>query len=102
MRGIERPFFAGYYHHRWLCEVNGTEITFQFKPAMLHAYRQFYLRKPLLKRVRAEVAAAWFFWEGSFAYSEKIIIDRDEVQRDLRAFKAKARAIPNPFESRFT
>lgn len=89
MRGIERPFFCGYYHHRWLCEVEGTSISFQFKPAMLHAYRQFYLRRPWFRKVNPHYDAVWFFWQGSFDYREKVIIDRDEVQADLRAFKAR-------------
>lgn len=86
-RGMERPFFCGYYHHRWLCEVEGTSISFMFKPAMLHAYRQFYFRRPWFKKVNPELDAAWFFWDDSFGYQEKIIIDRNEVQEDLRRFK---------------
>jgi SAM-dependent methyltransferase len=88
-RGVERPYFCGYYHHRWLCEVVGTSITFLFKPAMLHAYRQFHFRKPWYKKMNPELEAVSFFWKNSFTYREKIIIDRDEVQADLRAFKTQ-------------
>lgn len=86
-RGVERPFFCGYYHHRWLCEVEGTEISFLFKPAMLHAYRKFHFNKPFFKRMNPEHASSYFFWNGEFQYRERIIIDRDEVQKDLEAFK---------------
>ena len=89
MRGVERPFFCGYYHHRWLCEVTNTFISFQFKPAMLHAYRKFYLKKPWFLKVNPEKAAIGFFWEGGFGYTEKILIDRDEVQEDLIGFKKR-------------
>ena len=97
MRGIERPFFCGYYHHRWLCEVENTSIAFQFKPAMLHAYRQFYLRKPWFRTVRPERAVSYFFWEGEFQYCEKILIDRDAVQNDLRRFRQEAKKLKNIF-----
>lgn len=88
-RGIERPFYCGYYHHRWLCEVEGTKIKFQFKPAMIHAYRRFHFRKPWYKRVNPELAAVGFFWQDSFQFEERIIIERDEVQQDLVDFKHK-------------
>ena len=97
MRGIERPFFCGYYHHRWLCEIDQNAITFQFKPAMLHAYRQFHLRKPWFSNVAPEMAVSYFFWEGEFHYSEKILIDRDEVQNDLRRFRREAKDLKNIF-----
>lgn len=101
-RGVERPFFCGFYHHRWLCEVEGTTIRFMFKPAMLHAYRQFHFRKPWLKRIRPELDAEYFFWEGAFQYEEKILIDRDEVQSDLRAFKRRFSDKGNLFVSKFS
>ncbi len=105
-RGVERPFFCGYYHHRWLCEVLGgvleQSIQFQFKPAMLHAYRKFYLSKPWYARVNPDLAVSYFFWQESFGYSEKIIIDRDEVQRDLQCFRRKAKAMPDKWISKYS
>lgn len=100
-RGVERPFFCGYYHHRWLCEVSGVSIQFQFKPAMLHVYRQFHLRKPWFMRINPELAVSHFFWKQSFEYHEKIIIDRNEVQQDLRHFRARALQIKDRFEFRY-
>jgi hypothetical protein len=88
-RGVERPFYCGYYHHRWLCEVEGTKISFMFKPAMLHAYRKFHFRKPWNKKVNPQLEAVGFYWQGAFEFEERIIIDRDEVQQDLVQFKQK-------------
>lgn len=88
-RGVERPFYCGYYHHRWLCEVEGTRIQFLFKPAMIHAYRRFHFRKPWYKRMNPKFEAVGFFWKDHFEFEEKIIIDRQEVQRDLLDFKRR-------------
>lgn len=96
-RGIERPFYCGYYHHRWLCEVEGTKITFLFKPAMIHAYRQFHLVKPWFKKMNPSYGSIGFFWKDSFSFEEKVIIDRDEVQENLRSFKKRAKELPRLF-----
>lgn len=101
-RGVERPFYCGYYHHRWLCETEGTSIRFLFKPAMLSAYRRFHFRKPFYKKVNPELDASFFFWTGSFGYAEKILIDRDEVQRDLVEFKRRFSGRRDLFVSKYT
>ena len=80
-KGVERPFYCGFYHHRWLCEAEDSSITFQFKPAMIHAYRRFHFRKPWYKKVNPELDAVGFFWSGSFGFQERIIIDRNDVQK---------------------
>lgn len=88
-KGVERPFYCGYYHHRWLCETEGTKISFLFKPAMLSAYRRFHFSAGPLRKINPAYEWSGFFFEGSFEFEERIIIDRDEVQRDLREFKKK-------------
>lgn len=100
-RGVERPFYCGYYHHRWLCEIEGNKIVFQFKPAMIHSYRQFHFRKPFYKKVNPEHAAACLFWQGSFQFEERILIDRNDVQEDLRAFKRRYSGTKNLFTSKY-
>jgi len=100
-RGVERPFYVGYYHHRWLSEVCGTKLSFMFKPAMIHAYRQFYLRKPMFKKVNPRYESVGFFWENAFEFEEKIIIDRDAVQKDLRDFKQAASRLDHLFISKY-
>jgi len=92
-RGVERPFYTGYYHHRWLCEYENQQLTFMFKPAMLHAYRGFYFSKPWYKKINPDYLVTGFFWKGSFEFEEKILIDRNEVQQDLIAFKEKYKPI---------
>lgn len=96
-KGVERPFYCGYYHHRWLCEVEGTNIIFTFKPAMLHAYRRFHFRKPWYRKVNPKYDSVGFFWTESFGYKENIIIDRDEVQSSLMQFKQLHQNLPSLF-----
>jgi len=100
-KGVERPFYCGYYHHRWLCEVNGSEISFMFKPAMLHAYRRFYFRKRWYQKINPRYDAAGFFWEGSFIFKERILIDRDQVQEDLLRFKAQYQNTSDVFVGKY-
>jgi len=80
-----------------LCEVEGTKLSFLFNPAMLHAYRQFHLVKPWFKKMNPSYGSVGFFWKGTFSFEEKIIIDRDEVQENLRTFKKMAKALPRLF-----
>jgi SAM-dependent methyltransferase len=101
-RGIERPFYCGYYHHRWLCEVEGKKISFLFKPAMMHAYRRFHLVKPWHKKVNPRYGSVGFFWKESFEFEEKIIIDRDDVQSNLQEFKKTARLLPDLFLPKYS
>lgn len=85
--GMDRPFFSGWYHHRWLCEIEGNEITFIFKPAMIHAYRRFHFRRLPWRRLNPEYEAVWLWWKNDFKYGEKILIDRKDVHEDLLRFK---------------
>ena len=102
IKGVERPFYTGYYHHRWLCEVENNHIFFQFKPAMIHSYRRFHFVKPWYKRVNHErYGSAGFFWKESFQYSERVLIERDEVQESLTQFKAKHGHLRDLFVHRF-
>lgn len=100
-RGVERPFYCGYYHHRWLCDIEGTEIRFTFKPAMLHAYRKFHFRKRWYHKVNPRYDSVGFFWQGSFGYREEVIIDRDEVQAGLLDFKRRHQDLPSLFVRKY-
>lgn len=100
-KGVERPFFCGYYHHRWLCEWDGKTLSFMFKPAMIHAYRQFHFRTGIFRRVNPKYEITSFLWKGSFDYREKILIDRDEVQSDLVQFKKNFAGIRDLFVSKY-
>lgn len=88
-KGVERPWWCGHYHHRWLVEVSGSRVSFQFKPHNLHASRAFYFRRWPWQQMRDRYRVVSLLWEGSFEYEERVIIDYRDVQRDLRDFKQR-------------
>jgi len=100
-KGVERPFYCGYYHHRWLCETEGTKISFMFKPAMLHAYRRFHFNTGPFRKINPKYESTGFFWDGSFQFEEKIIIDRNDVQKDLINFKGTFQNSPDLFTPKY-
>ncbi len=100
-KGVERPFYCGYYHHRWMCELDRGKLTFLFKPAMLHAYRRFHFTKSFLRKVNPKYDAIGFFWQDSFAFEEKILIDRNQVQDDLIRFKETYSRVPDLFVNKY-
>lgn len=93
-KGVQRPDWCGFYHHRWFVTVTGETITFQFKPHNVHFSRQFYFRRWPWQRMREHYANTYLLWAGSFRFEERIVIDYREVQADLRAFKRAHRRVP--------
>ena len=96
-KGVERPFYCGYYHHRWLCEEENGKLVFLFKPAQLHAYSRFHFRLPWFKKLNPRHSSLGFFWKESFAFEERILIDRNEVQENLLEFKSRLNGVPDLF-----
>ena len=86
-KGVERPWWCGHYHHRWLVEVSATGIVFQFKPHNLSSSRAFYFRRWPWQQMRDRYRVVSLLWSGSFTYTERVIIDYGEVKENLRAFK---------------
>jgi len=86
-KGVERPWWCGHYHHRWLIEVAGSRIVFQFKPHNLSASRAFYFRRWPWQQMRDRYRVASLLWDGTFECAERVIIDYNELKDNLRAFK---------------
>jgi hypothetical protein len=99
-KGVERPWWCGHYHHRWLVEVSESGIIFQFKPHNLSASRAFYFRRWPWQRMRDRYSVVNLLWDGSFEYTERVIIDYGDVKENLRAFK-RARAGTRLFRLRW-
>jgi hypothetical protein len=68
MTGINGPW-AGWAHHRWVCDVDpfAPSIDFVFKTHAIPAIPRAEL--PIERRVQ------WFWWDGSFAFRERIFMD---------------------------
>ena len=88
-KGVERPAWCGHYHHRWLVEIENNEISFMFKPHNMHSRKQFYFRRMPWQKFKNEYANVYLEWDGSFKYSEKVIIDLEDVKKNLSDFKKK-------------
>ncbi len=73
-----------------------------FKPAMLHAYRKFHFRKPLLKKMNPKYSSVGFFWESTFQFEQRILIERDEVQQNLVDFKHRYRNVNDIFVRKYS
>lgn len=99
-KGIERPRWCGYYHHRWMVETTPSKIIFQFKPHNIHFSRKFYLRCWPWQKPRKKYSFAHLLWDGSFDYEERLIIDYQEVKQNLAAFKKSTRGM-KPFKLRW-
>ena len=69
MAGMNGPW-AGWAHHRWVCEIEEAGITFVHKSHAIPAIPHKEL--PLERRVQ------WLWWEGEFAYRERILRSIEE------------------------
>ncbi len=93
-KGAQRPWWCGFYHHRWLVEVEENRIVFQHKPHNLHFSRAFYFRRWPWQKMRERYANTYLLWEGSFRFEERILIDYGDVKANLRAFKQAHAHLP--------
>lgn len=89
IRGFESPGYAGYYHHRWLVEIEGNRVVFRFKPHLMHGSRRYHLPRSFRRRLAPVDHVQWLFWEGSFEFAEQIQVSRLEVEEELERFVAK-------------
>jgi ubiquinone/menaquinone biosynthesis C-methylase UbiE len=95
--GLEDEHYTGCYHHRWLIEIEGSEITFRFKPHLMNKSWKYHFPKAHLKNLPEEKKAAFLFWENSFQYQELIQISLANVMQELEEFVKKEKAYPALF-----
>jgi SAM-dependent methyltransferase len=84
--GAQGPW-VGWGHHFWLCDVTQDPpgIEFLFKHHILHGLRELQVDPAAYRASDPDDRVAWFFWEGSFAYSERIFTDPFELNAHLAA-----------------
>lgn len=85
-KGLEGKHYAGYYHHRWLVEIEGGEIVFRFKSHLLHDSWKFHFPKSYSKKLNGDERASYLFWEDSFKYKEVIQISSIKIANELAEF----------------
>ena len=90
-RGWERPRMAGLSHHRWLIDIDGSEITFLMKYHLAHADWRYSLPASFLRALPEDRRVQWLFWEGSFQYAERTIHGAEAQAAELARFVEAAR-----------
>src|SRR5690606_8311489 len=70
--GLEGPHYAGYYHHRWLVEMDGDRVTFRHKPHLLHGLWPCHFPRRVLRDLPEERWVTFLFWEGRFDACEVV------------------------------
>lgn len=78
---------VGFYHHRWMVEIENTHLRFLRKTHQLVMDRDFYLtRRELGRKMTEAESGICLWWDGGFT-AEEVFEVSDE---SLRAFKRHA------------
>lgn len=93
--GVEGEHYTGYFHHRWLVEIENSEITFRFKPHVLNESPRYCFPKSFLRRLGDEDRVAWLFWDGNFKFKEIIVFSCMNVTRELQQFAETKKTLFN-------
>lgn len=71
--------YAGFWHHRWIVELENNELLFTFK-APLVSLKEVSVSKCL------DSGTVSFFWTAEFAFREKFVFDIMDFVRDQLDF----------------
>jgi hypothetical protein len=94
---LEGPW-SGWNHHRWLCEADRAagSVRFTFKYDMVHL-PEYRFPRWFFDGLSDEQKVDWLWWEGSFAFAERIHMDPAELHAEMAAFAAAHRGtVPRP------
>jgi hypothetical protein len=83
---LEGRGYAGYYHHRWLVDIEGSSITFRFKAHLLHGHWPCHFPRSFADGLGADDWVSWFDWEDAIDAREVIQVSQIEVRRELARF----------------
>jgi len=89
---IEHRTYSGWNHHRWLCEADRAagSVRFTFKYDLVHL-PEYRFPRWFFDGLTDEQKVDWLWWDGSFAFEERIHMDPGELQAELAAFAAAHR-----------
>ncbi|MCX7590801.1 MAG: class I SAM-dependent methyltransferase, partial [Kiritimatiellae bacterium] len=95
-RGVEHPLYAGFYHHRWLVEADGSCLLFRFKPHSLHFMGDaVVVNLGVSRRINPLYEMLTLEWQGSLHAKEVVETSEQAVNAELCAFARRARQLPN-------
>jgi hypothetical protein len=95
--GTESRAYAGYYHHRWLVDMNPVDtcVVFLMKPHFIHGSWQYHLPKRVCRRLAPEQRVTWLFWEDTFSHEERVELDMASFKRIILGFVRRHDAYPD-------
>jgi hypothetical protein len=100
--GVQGPW-VGYSHHRWLIDVVGDDITFVFKPHILHRRTRTHFPFGFHEQLSADERDQQLWWEGSYSFSERLFYEPEELDRYLEELVvegSRGRRIPSRWRGR--
>ncbi|HUK59117.1 MAG TPA: methyltransferase domain-containing protein [Stellaceae bacterium] len=90
---IGRPPEVGFYHHRWFAEAEGSHLRFLAKTSEIVRDPRYYITRGALgRKMREDESGLGIFWEGGITAEETIVFEMEDVQRNLREFRAETLA----------
>jgi hypothetical protein len=96
MPGVQGAW-VGWGHHRWLCDVRADGIDFVFKHHILHAREDLQIAH---RALAPEERVSTLWWEGTFAFRERIFFDGEELEAWLREAAVGQPAAPRRWDRR--
>jgi len=84
--GIQSRRYAGYYHHRWLIEIDDNEIVFFPKLHLIYASWRYLVPSIIGENLKEREKIQYMFWEGDLRYRERICVESDDVSEYLEGF----------------
>jgi methionine biosynthesis protein MetW len=88
--GFQGPW-TGWGHHHWLIDVGERSIDFVFKHHVLHGRDSDHFPPGFRDALTPEQRVQSLWWEGSFDYTERVLMSAEEVDSYLGDFVAAHR-----------
>jgi hypothetical protein len=82
----DHPGIVGLSHHRWLIDIEDNSVRFWMKPHLIHSHWRYSLPERVCRSLTADKEVQWLFWEGSFAFDERIIHGNENQLAELQRF----------------
>jgi hypothetical protein len=83
--GFQGPF-VGWPHHRWLVDVGESRVDFVVKQGGLESRPDAHFPAGFWDRLAEEERIQVLWWEGSFAFGERIFMTPEEYDDYLEGF----------------
>ena len=86
--GIQGPW-VGWGHHHWLVEVSPSRIEFVFKHHIVHGRPTAHFPSGFAASLSEEERVSQLWWQGAFAFGERVFIDPSSLDDYLDSFVAR-------------